>query len=108
MYSTGVRDETDSQFSAKFENTFTGQALQVPWYMCGGNHDYYGNITAQIAYTEKSERWKYEDLYFKEDLTTKDGTTLTLLSIDTWRLNGGDTYVAHDPTTGRSSLRSRE
>jgi hypothetical protein len=98
------------QFKSKFEDTFTAPSLQVPWYICAGNHDYYGGqagIDAEIQYTNKSKRWVFEDFYFSKDITMKDGTTITLLSVDTWTINGGDTYVAHDPITKQQRLRSR-
>jgi hypothetical protein len=32
-------------------------AKGVPWYMLLGNHDYYGNATAQIAYAKHLPEW---------------------------------------------------
>jgi len=84
-------------------------SLQVPWYVCSGNHDYYGGskgIEAEIQYTKKSERWQYPDFYFSKEVVAKDGTKLLVVSIDTWRLNGGDTYVKQDLATGRLALRN--
>ena len=51
MYDEGVTSEDDPQFQAKFEDTFPAASLQIPWYLVGGNHDYYGNIDAQIEYS---------------------------------------------------------
>jgi hypothetical protein len=110
FYSRGVKSVDDVQFKDKFEDTFTAPSLQVPWYICAGNHDYYGGqagIDAEIQYTNKSKRWNFDDYYFSKDLTMKDGTTMTILSVDTWAINGGDTYVAHDPVTKQMRLRSR-
>jgi len=109
FYDRGVSSLEDPQFEEKFENTFTAKSLQVPWYVCAGNHDYYGGsngIEAEIAYTKKSERWNYPSLYFSKDITSSDGTSVTLVSIDTWRLNGGDTFVKFNPKTNRSALRN--
>lgn len=72
---------------------------QVPWYVCAGNHDYYGGskgIEAEIQYTRRSARWQYPDFYFSREIVSKDGTKLLVLSIDTWRINGGDTYVKRE------------
>ena len=108
FYSKGVKSVDDPQFKSTFEEQFTAPSLDVPWYVCAGNHDYYGGdkgIEAEIAYSAKSSRWKFPDYYFAQDITAADGTTITLLSVDTWRLNGGDTYVAHDLHRRRSALR---
>ncbi len=109
FYDKGVTGVDDPQWKDKFEDTFTGESLQVPWYVCAGNHDYYGGskgIQAEIDYSNKSSRWTFPDLYFSKDVTSDDGTTVRVISIDTWRINGGDTFVAFDPVTGRSALRN--
>jgi len=109
FYDKGVSGVDDPQFKEKFEDTFAEDTLQVPWYVCAGNHDYYGGnsgIQAEMDYTQKSNRWYYPSLYYSKDIKTTDGTSITLLSIDTWRLNGGDTFVKFDPATNRSALRN--
>jgi len=88
FYDKGVSGVDDPQFKEKFEDTFAEDALQVPWYVCAGNHDYYGGntgIQAEMDYTQKSDRWYYPSLYYSKDVTAADGTSITLLSIDTWR-----------------------
>ena len=36
FYNKGVKSVDDPQFKSKFEDTFTGPSLQVPWYICAG------------------------------------------------------------------------
>eukprot|EP00756_Hemistasia_phaeocysticola_P022057 Hpha_TRINITY_DN15810_c1_g6::TRINITY_DN15810_c1_g6_i1::g.191328::m.191328/K14379/ACP5; tartrate-resistant acid phosphatase type 5 len=99
FYDSGVKSVDDPQFKSKFEDTFTQSSLQVPWYVGAGNHDYYGGtkgVEAEIEYSQKSTRWNYPSLYYSKDLKGTDGTTVTLVSVDTWRINGGDTFVAWD------------
>ena len=110
FYSKGVKGVTDPQFEQKFEQTFTAPSLNVSWYVASGNHDYYGGetgINAEIAYSKKSSRWTFPDYYYDEEVTTKDGTKILVVSTDTWRINGGDTFVKHDPVSGRMALHSR-
>jgi hypothetical protein len=108
FYSKGVQSVDDVQFKTKFEDTFTAPSLQVPWYVCAGNHDYYGGtkgIEAEMQYTNVSARWNYPSFYF-DKVESGNGTSVHIISIDTWRLNGGDTYVKYDPVSGRSALRN--
>lgn len=95
FYDTGVESVEDPQFQTTFERVFDQPSLQVPWYVCGGNHDYYASnqVSAQIAYSRVSPggRWHYPSLYFAETHVAEDGTKLLVVSLDTWLLNGGDT-----------------
>ena len=58
FYSWGVTDETDPQFSTKFESVYNGsqKLREVPFFMALGNHDYKGNILGQMDYTTKHLR----------------------------------------------------
>jgi hypothetical protein len=78
-------------------------SLNVTWYVTSGNHDYYGGqagIDAEIEYSDHSNRWHFPDYYYNKELTTADGTTILIVAIDTWRINGGDTFVKFDPQVG--------
>jgi hypothetical protein len=111
FYSKGVKSVDDPQFKSKFEDTFPGKSLlNIPWYVTAGNHDYYGGatgISAEIQYSNKSSRWTFPSYYYAKNFKTSDGTTILLVSTDTWRLNGGDTFVKYDPKTERGVLRSK-
>lgn len=95
FYDKGVESVEDPQFETTFERIFEQPSLQVPWYVCGGNHDYYASnqVSAQIAYSKVSPggRWHYPSLYFAETHVAVDGTRFLVVSLDTWLLNGGDT-----------------
>ena len=73
--------------------------LQCPWYHTTGNHDWStrvnengdivgGNVTAQIAYTEKSDRWMFPDLFYKVDTFLPNGISQRIVIIDTPSLSG--------------------
>jgi len=38
FYHEGVLDENDPRFEQSFENVYTPQSLQKPWYAIAGNH----------------------------------------------------------------------
>eukprot|EP01065_Artemidia_motanka_P012687 TRINITY_DN16_c0_g1_i1.p2 TRINITY_DN16_c0_g1~~TRINITY_DN16_c0_g1_i1.p2 ORF type:complete len:334 (+),score=96.25 TRINITY_DN16_c0_g1_i1:103-1104(+) len=111
FYDKGVSGVDDSQFKTKFEDTFTASSLQVPWYIAAGNHDYYGGtkgINAEMEYSSKSSRWIYPSLYYTRDAKGSDGVTVAVFSVDTWRLNGGDTFVVWDSVSNKGKIRSEE
>lgn len=55
IYNDGVRSVQDPQFQSKFEKPFA--PLNFRFHMSLGNHDYRGNVDAQVAYTQKSKKW---------------------------------------------------
>jgi tartrate-resistant acid phosphatase type 5 len=62
FYPSGVRSTKDKTWKKAFEIPYAGLALQ--FFAVLGNHDYEGNIDAQIAYTKKQKRWVMSDRYW--------------------------------------------
>uniref|UniRef100_A0A915B4J4 Tartrate-resistant acid phosphatase type 5 n=2 Tax=Parascaris univalens TaxID=6257 RepID=A0A915B4J4_PARUN len=89
VYYTGVKDVFDSRFKSTFETVYQGEALQKPWYFIAGNHDHFGNITAQVAYTNHSSRWTFPSLYYKISYKFGEkGIKVDFIMIDTIVLCG--------------------
>ncbi|CAG9529885.1 unnamed protein product [Cercopithifilaria johnstoni] len=89
IYFTGVKNEFDRRFHQTFEDVYKGEALQKPWYLIAGNHDHFGNISGQIAYTNRSQRWTYPASYYKISYAFgKNATLVEFLMIDTILLCG--------------------
>jgi hypothetical protein len=81
FYPDGVTGIDDDAWKESYENVYSARSLQKNWYAVLGNHDYKGNIQAEIDYTKKSERWKMPAKYYAIKLPLKDDTTQRLLMI---------------------------
>ena len=90
FYRQGVQSSSSFRFDWTFEDVYSADSLtRIPWYAIGGNHDHYGNITAQIDYSNPNGRWKFPSLYHSQNFQSADGSvTLDLVLIDTVELCG--------------------
>jgi len=83
FYPNGVASTQDPQWEKSFEDIYHQHSLHEDWHVCLGNHDYNGNIQAQIDYSKISRRWKLPSNYYKEIITLEDGSKALLLFVDT-------------------------
>lgn len=65
FYPAGVASTTDAHWRRSFEDVYTAPGLQIPWFAALGNHDYRGDVQAQIDYSRLSRRWRMPNRYFK-------------------------------------------
>ena len=93
FYSYGINSVDSTRFQSTFENVFTNQ---VPFHVIAGNHDHRGNVSAQIAYSGRSKRWKFPSEYYKLNKTSPSGdVTLDIFMLDTVILSG-NCHVDYD------------
>ena len=83
FYEDGVTGLDDSQWQDSFEAIYNAAALQTPWHVILGNHDYRGNVEAQLRYGDTHPRWKMPARYWVRTETLPDGTPADLFFIDT-------------------------
>ncbi|MEO1053230.1 MAG: metallophosphoesterase [Bacteroidota bacterium] len=83
FYNNGIASVQDPYWISSYENVYNGTHLFCDWYVILGNHDYRGNIQAQIDYSQISRRWNMPDRYYLKDITTDDGATARFVFIDT-------------------------
>ncbi len=82
IYNTGVKGIDDPKWQTCFEQVYTSPSLEIPWYASLGNHDYYGNVQAQIDYSKISKRWQMPARYYNFEKRVDDNTTLLIVMID--------------------------
>ncbi|CAI2300641.1 unnamed protein product [Caenorhabditis sp. 36 PRJEB53466] len=87
IYFTGPTDEFDPRFETRFESVYDSESLQVPWLTIAGNHDHFGNVSAEVEYTKHSLKWYFPSLYYKRTVEF-NGTRVDFLMIDTISLCG--------------------
>lgn len=83
FYDNGVASVDDPQWETSFENIYTGNFLQVPWYVVLGNHDYRTNPQAEIDYSNKSARWTMPSRYWFTDMNLEEEGDVRFLFLDT-------------------------
>merc|ERR1711982_273044 len=55
------------QFKTDFEDIFTADSLNVPWYGTLGNHDYAYDPKPQFSYkSPNNDRWVLPDYYYSK------------------------------------------
>ncbi len=66
FYPDGIASVSDPYLKSSFEAIYTGPHLFEPWYLVLGNHDYRGNVQAQIDYSQVSKRWNMPARYYSK------------------------------------------
>lgn len=66
FYPNGVASVQDYQWIGSFESIYSASSLQCPWYVVLGNHDYRGNVQAEIDYSKISRRWTMPERYYSK------------------------------------------
>ena len=87
IYNSGVDSVDDPQWQTKFERVYDAPSLAVPWWAILGNHDYRGNVRAQIDYHRRNPRWNMPNTYWKTSFQSDDDVTkIDVLGLDTQQL----------------------
>lgn len=108
FYPNGVSSTTDPAWKSSFESVYTAHSLHVPWIVALGNHDYHGNVEAQLDYTNVSRRWYLPARYYDTTIVEEeDGvvTSVLLLVIDT---NPYQTDYLRDTTGHYGDVRNQD
>ncbi len=83
FYPSGVASTQDYSWIASYEQIYTDHSLQNDWYVVLGNHDYKGNVQAQVDYTKLSRRWHMPERYYSKKFMIDDDSTQKVLIVFT-------------------------
>lgn len=83
FYEDGVASASDPQWQTSFEKVYHDPALQIPWQVILGNHDYHGDCDAQLEYARSHPRWNMPARYFGKTQRLDDATTADFFYLDT-------------------------
>lgn len=91
FYDDGVISTSDPLWESYFESVYNPSILDMPFYSILGNHDYRGNIDAQMSYVSpNNDRWKMPARYYSFTETLTDNTTIDFFLLDAERMFYGD------------------
>ena len=88
FYEEGVTSTNDKLWETNYKKVYKNNN---PWYVILGNHDYYGNVSAQIAYTGMDDRWNMPSNNY---VIVRDN--LKIIMVDTQILDPGCSDVTAD------------
>jgi len=88
FYENGVTGIDDPAWQKSFESVYDAPSLQIPWHVALGNHDYRGNVQAQLDYTSRSDRWRLPARWYSYREHAPDGATVEFFVMDTSPLIG--------------------
>ena len=83
FYDNGVVSVDDPAWQTSYEQIYDAPSLQVPWRVALGNHDYIGNVQAQLDYSSKSHRWRLPARWYDFTERAPDGAVVQFFVIDT-------------------------
>lgn len=108
FYFNGVKNAQDQRFKNTYEDVFKSEPLMdTPWFFILGNHDHYGNASAQITYMETSKRWIFPRFNYTMTISgSQPGQTfIKFLFIDTILMCGN---TQHDKDAGQPQFSSHQ
>ena len=107
FYPRGVGSVSDPQFRESFEDIYSAPSLQTPWYVVLGNHDYEGSPNAEVAYSDRSARWRMPARYWSQEMNV-GGETASLYFLDTTPIARLSNAAARVPVLGTSDEARRQ
>jgi tartrate-resistant acid phosphatase type 5 len=91
FYNLGVSTAHDGQWDRSFESIYNEPCLHKPWYAVLGNHDYGGNVGAQLDRNGVG-RWRMPKKWYKVAYPELGTADIELFCIDTVVWSGKESF----------------
>lgn len=108
FYPRGVDSVNDPHWTNTWEHMYSSPGLEkLPWYISLGNHDYMGDINAQIAFGRVNRRWQLPARYYTKEFSIDKDQRLQLVVLDTslfvnrYRKRPGNYHGINDEPPGQ-------
>ena len=82
FHGNGVSSITDPLWGVNFEKVYSAKSLMIPWYITLGNHDYEGNVDAELEYAKTNKRWIEPARYFSFTKKLRNSTVVLFVILD--------------------------
>jgi len=88
FYVRGVKSLDDRQFQESFENVYDLEDLaDVKWWISLGDHDHRGNVSALLAHSHRSKRWRLPEPSYSFEVPLAEGS-IEVIVVDSVALEG--------------------
>ncbi|KAK3281631.1 hypothetical protein CYMTET_10582, partial [Cymbomonas tetramitiformis] len=81
--SPALKNESSFRTEEGFEKVYGRHLPEIPFYVLAGNHDHYGDVTQQLAYSALNLQWNFPHLFYSHKHTIPNSrTTMEVIMID--------------------------
>lgn len=83
FYPFGVQSTDDPLWQTNYEDVYSLPHIkEIPWYVTLGNHDYFGDFQAEIAYAKEHAKWILPTNYYAKDIISNNKHLVKMLFVD--------------------------
>ncbi|WP_123985360.1 metallophosphoesterase [Taibaiella soli] len=83
FYEDGVKDLQDEHWQLSYENVYKDLTKKCAWYVALGNHDYRGNVDAELQYHTVNPNWNMPARYYTFVKNISDKVKVRFIVLDT-------------------------
>jgi tartrate-resistant acid phosphatase type 5 len=82
-HGNGIDSADSPRWQTEFEEVYKARSLMIPWYATLGNHEYRGKPDAEVAYSQRSPRWKMPAHYYAHTEKIDEANEALFVHLDT-------------------------